>query len=51
MADLSITEYTTAEEFARAWEGSDADIRMVWQLLGQLNADEKVGCVVIPRQA
>lgn len=40
MADLSITEYTTYEGFARAWEGSETDTRMVWQLLGQLDADE-----------
>ena len=40
MADLTITEYTTYEEFARAWEGSDADTRMLWQLLGQLDRDE-----------
>ena len=40
MADLNIAEYTTYEEFARAWEGSDADIHMLWQLLGQLDSDE-----------
>jgi len=41
MADL-IEEFLDYEEFAGAWEGSDADTRMLWQLLGQLDADEVV---------
>ena len=40
MADLNIVEYTTYKEFARAWDGSDTDTRMLWQLLGQLDEDE-----------
>jgi len=40
MGDLTIKEYTTYEEFTEAWEGSDTDTRMLWQLLGQLEADE-----------
>ena len=29
MADLTITEYTTYEEFTRAWDGPEADTRML----------------------
>lgn len=40
MADLDITEYTTYAEFAGAWDASDTDTRMLWQLLGQLDEEE-----------
>lgn len=40
MADLTITECATYEEFTRAWDGSESDTRMLWQLLGQLDPDE-----------
>ena len=40
MADLTITEYVTYEEFAQAWDAPDSDMRMLWQLLGQLDEDE-----------
>lgn len=40
MADLTITEYATYEEFTQAWDGADADTRMLWQLLGQLHLNE-----------
>jgi len=40
MADLTITEYTTYEEFAREWDAPETDTRMLWQLLGQLDEDE-----------
>lgn len=55
--DLVITEFATYDEFAREWDGSETDIRMLWQLLGQLDeaevlieipewlAEEKVGFV------
>ena len=40
MTDLTITECATCEDFTQAWDGSESDTRMLWQLLGQLNADE-----------
>ena len=40
MADLTITEYATYEEFAETRDGSDSDTRMLWQLLGLLDDDE-----------
>ena len=40
MMGFPVTEYTTYEEFARAWDGSESDTRMLWQLLGQLDPDE-----------
>lgn len=55
--NLDITEYATYDDFAQAWDGSDKDTRMLWQLLGQLDegevlieipewlAEEKVGFV------
>lgn len=40
VSDL-ITEYTDSDTFAREWQGdNEADTRMVWQLLGELKADE-----------
>lgn len=38
--DLDITEYATYDDFTREWDGSDKDIRMLWQLLGQLDGEE-----------
>ena len=40
MADLTVMECATYEEFAQAWDGADSDTRMLWQLLGQLDPDE-----------
>ena len=40
MADITITECATYEEFTRTWDGAEADTRMLWQLLSQLDADE-----------
>ena len=40
MADFTITECATYEEFTRAWDGSESDTRMLWQLLDQLDPDE-----------
>lgn len=44
--DLNIREYATYDEFARGWDGSDTDTRMLWQLLGQLDEEELL--IVIP---
>ena len=40
MADLAITECATYEEFTRTWDEPNADTRLLWQLLGQLEPDE-----------
>jgi hypothetical protein len=40
MADLTVTEYATFEEFAREWDAPETDTRMLWQLLGQLDDEE-----------
>ena len=40
MPALSIEEYARYEEFTDTWEGSETDTRLVWQLLGLLDADE-----------
>lgn len=40
MADITITECATYEEFAKAWDGSESDTRMLWQLLDQINPEE-----------
>lgn len=45
MSDLKITDYRDYETFARAWQrdtgtGNETEIRLRWQLLGQLKNDE-----------
>lgn len=36
--DLEVTEFAAYDEFAREWDASESDTRMLWQLLGQLEA-------------
>ena len=40
MTALSIDEYDRYEKFADAWESSETDTRLVWQLLGLLDTEE-----------
>lgn len=45
MPDLEITEYSDYETFAQEWqsdgnESDDTEVRLRWQLLGQLDDDE-----------
>lgn len=40
MAELTIMECATYEASTRTWDGPESDTRMLWQLLGQLDADE-----------
>lgn len=44
MSDL-VTEYANYEAFAREWEGPPDDPELVWQLLGELEADEVLVCL------